>query len=181
MLTTLPISDRNLIITGYRGPNQPFVGRQIAERLRMPYVNTEQQFEERTGLSMEDFRARYGETRLKTIEVEIMEEAVLRRSTVMRISGRTLLHGSYLPRLLETSVVVCLVAQLDAVLQRLHLTLGARYHNPAERAQAIGLLRDEWAVRHLEGVHEIDTTALSEEQLVEQVIALWRQHAPVRG
>jgi hypothetical protein len=83
--------------------------------------------------------------------------------------------GDYGQRIQQTGPIICLVATLDAVLQRLHLTLGARYHNPGERALAVGQLKREWAVRKLDGIHELDTTVLSESQIIEAVIALWRQ------
>lgn len=181
MLTPLPFTERNLILTGYTGPNQPVIGRQLAERLHMPFVNIDMDIEERSHMSVDDLRARFGEARLKTIEAEIMQEAMLRRSALIRINGRTLQNGDYLTRLQETGLVICIVASLDAVLQRLHLSLGARYHSPHERAFALGHLRSEWAVRHLPGVHELDVTNLDEAQTVESIIALWHERAVQRG
>jgi shikimate kinase len=177
MTSFLPFSDRNLILTGYIGPDQPLLGRQIAERLRMPYVNIEAQIAERVGLSVDEIRSYYGETRLKAIEAELMQEAQLRRSTVIRVNGRTLLHGERLAALRETGVVVCMVVALDAVLHRLHISMGARYHDPNERALALGELKREWAIRGREGIHEIDTTYLSVEEIITTVIELWRELA----
>lgn len=177
----LPISDRNLILTGYTGPNQPFIGRQVAEKLRMRLVNLDARLVELTGLTVDEIRRQYGQARLKTLEAELVAEALLYRQSVIRINGHILLESDYLPRLQQTGSVICLVASLGAVLQRLHLSLGARYHNPNERAQAIGHLRREWAVRQMPGVYEIDTTYLNEAETVETVINLWQQVAIVRG
>ncbi len=177
----LPISDQNLILTGYIGPNQPLLGRQIADRLRLPFVNIENQIAERVGLPVEEIRIYYGETRLKSIEAEIIKEAMLRRSTVIRVSGRTLLHGDALAKLQQTGTVICLVIGLDAMLQRLHLHLGARYHNPEERALALGQLKREWAVRKMEGIHEINMTYMAEDEVIDTVISRWQELALVRG
>ena len=94
MANVLPLSERNMILTGYTGPNQPLIGIQIAERLRMPFVNIELQVEERSGFTVDELQTYYGETRLKTVETQILEETILRRNTVIRVSGRTLLSGS---------------------------------------------------------------------------------------
>jgi shikimate kinase len=171
----LPKPDRNLILTGYNGSNIPALGQRIAEQVRLPFVNVEGQVEVRTGMPTNDFRDRYGEARLKTLEAEVMQDTLLRRGSVVYVSGRTLMIGDYGQRIQQTGPIICLVATLDAVLQRLHLTLGARYHNPGERALAVGQLKREWAVRKLEGIHELDTTPLSESEIIEAVIALWRQ------
>jgi len=171
----LPFADRNLILTGYTGPNQPIIGQQAAERLKMRYVNVEMQIETREGLSPEALRVRYGEARLKTVESEVMQDVLLNRGVVIRVSGQTLLRLDYARRLSATGPIACLVVTLDAVLQRLHLSLGRNYHNPDERALAIGYLKREWAVRKLDSVRELDVTYLSESETVDALIALWQQ------
>jgi shikimate kinase len=177
----LPYSDRNLILTGYTGPNQPRIGMQVAERMKIRYVNVEMQIEARAEMPADVFRARYGEARLKTIEGEVMRDVLLHRGALIRIGGETLLRGDNAKRLQETGPIICLVVTLDAVLHRLHLTLGRSYHNPHERALAVGNLKREWAVRQLEGVHELDTTYLSEEETITSVIELWRKAVAVSG
>ncbi len=171
----LPPQDRNLILTGYTGPNQPAITGRVAERLKMRFVNVDAHIETRAGLPIDEIREVYGEQRLKMLEVEAIDEAVLRRSVVLQVNGRTLLNADHLPRLQETGPVICLVAALDAVLRRLHLAMGARYHNPQERAQALGYVKREWAIRKHEGVLELDTTYLSSDEIVEAVMALWRE------
>lgn len=171
----LPAQDRNLILTGYTGPNQPAIAGRVAERLKMPFVNVYAQIEQRTGYSISDLRAQFGDTRLKTLEADTVDELMLRRAAVLQINGRTLLNPETLERLQTTGPVICLVARLDAVLRRLHLAMGARYHNPLERAAAVGQVRAEWSVRGKPGVLEVDTTLLTPEETVEALIAVWRQ------
>lgn len=171
--------DQNLILTGYIGPGQLAVARRSAERLRMPFVDFELVLEDRAGLSGEDLRIRYGEARLKTLESELVTEVALYRGTVIHISGKTLQQSTHFARLRETGPVICIVATLDAVLRRLHLALGARYHNPAERDVAMGTLRREWAIRKQPGIVEVDTTYMSEDQMVEAIAATWREKSGV--
>ena len=173
----LPTPDRNLILTGYNGSNIPALGQRVAERLRLPFVNAEAQVEARTGMPSESFRNRYGEARLKTLQAEVMQYTLLQRSSVIYVTGHALMIGDYGQRMQQTGPIICLVATLDAVLQRLHLTLGARYHNPGERALVVGQLKRAWAVRKLDGIHELDTSALPEGEIVEAVITRWQQVA----
>lgn len=171
----LSYADRNLILTGYTGPNQPLIGQQIAERLKLRYVSVDRQIETREGMTPEDLRTRYGDARLKTVESEVMQDVLLYRSAVIRVSGQTLLRSDYAKRLGETGPIICMVVSLGAVLQRLHLSLGRSYHNPHERALAIGYLKREWAVRKLDSVHEIDMTYISDADAVNALIGLWQQ------
>jgi len=172
-----PSIDQNLILTGYLGPGQLAIARRVGERLRMPFVDFESVLEDRADLSGEELRIRFGEARLKTLESEVVTEVALYRGTVILISGKTLLV--HYARMSETGPVICIVATLDAVLRRLHLALGARYHNPQERELALGTLRREWAIRKHAGITEIDTSYLSEDQMVEAIAACWREKSGV--
>jgi shikimate kinase len=171
----IPVTDQNLILTGYTGPRQPAIGRRVATMLQRTFVNIDMQIEERQGMTIEEIRARFGESRLKTIESEVVQEALLYRSAVIRASGQTLLHSGHYERFQATGPVICLVASLDSVLQNLHLALGARYHDPNERALALGHLQREWAVRRCPGIYEVDTTYRTEAEIAEAVIEVWRQ------
>jgi shikimate kinase len=170
--------DKNLILTGYIGPEQMQVARHTAEYLRTPFVDFETRLEAHAEMPSEEVRALFGEARLKTLEGELLDEMVLYRGTVIHIGGQTLLRGGY-ERLRVTGPIICLVATIDAVLQRLHLALGARFHNPRERDLAIGSLRREWAIRQREGIVEFDTSYLSEQQIIEGIARLWREQAAV--
>lgn len=182
MVTTssLQLTDRNLILTGYIEPNKPRIGREIAERLRMPFVDIEERIQDRMGDSIEVLRDTFGERHLKTIEDELMEEMILHRRSVLRINGSILAHSDYLTRLQGTGPVICLVARLDAILQKIHLTLGARYHSPHERGVELGMLRREWAIRKHENIYELDATDLNEEAMITAIIDLWQTVAITR-
>ena len=173
----VPSIDQNLVLTGYLGPGQLAIARRVADRLRMPFVDFESVLEDRADLSGEELRIRFGEARLKTMESELVTEIALYRATVIHISGKSLLPNY--ARLAETGQVICLVATLDAVLHRLHLALGARYHDPNEREIVLGTLRREWAIRKQPGITEVDTSYMSEDQMIETVAAVWREKSGV--
>ena len=176
MVTTssLQLTDRNLILTGYIEPNKPRIGRRVAERLRMPFIDIEERIQDRMGDSIENLRETFGERHLKTVEDELMEEMILHRNSVLRINGSILAHTDYLERLQQTGTVICLVARLDAILKKIHLTLGARYHDPAERGFELGALRREWAIRKRENIYELNATDLDEPAMINEIIDLWQ-------
>ena len=81
----------------------------------------------------------------------------------------------------RNGIIICLVASLDSILHRMHLTLGGRYQDPAERSRAIGELQREWRIREIEGVVEFDATYVSEAVLIERIAQYWRDLAIRRG
>ena len=173
--------DLNLVVTGYIEPNRPRISRRLAQELVLDLIDVERRIEDFFGDKIENIRDVYGERRLKAIETQIMDDVVLHRRALIRVSGQTLINSGHLRELQRTGIVVCLVASLDAILSRIHLTLGARYHDPTERSVAIGELQSEWKIREFENVHEFDATYVSEAELVTRIAAFWRDRAIRRG
>ena len=173
--------DLNLIVTGYLEPNRPRVSQQLALRLGLEMIDVEREIEDRLGDTIENMRQIYGERRLRAIETQIMDEIVLHRRALIRVSGNTLLNSGHLAELQRNGVIVCLVASLDSILRRIHLTLGARYHDPVERSRAIGELQREWRIRDMENVVEFDATTITDAILIERIAVFWRDIALRRG
>lgn len=170
----LPFSERNVILTGAIGAEHTRIGRRLAESLSMPFVSVEQLIAERLEMTIDEIRAYYGETRLKAIEAEIVEETALRRSTVIRVSGRTLINGDNYAQLAATGMVFCLIVDLDAMLQRLHISMGARYHDPKDRALALGELERERMVHRLDDLYRINVTRMTADEIVDTLATTWR-------
>ncbi len=173
--------DLNLIVTGYLEPNRPRLSQQLALRLGLELIDVERAIEERLGATVDQMRQLYGERRLKAIETQIMDEIVLHRRALIRVSGNTLLNSGHLAELQRNGVIVCLVASLDSILRRIHLTLGARYHDPVERSRAIGELQREWRIREVGNIVEFDATTITEAILIERIVDFWRDLALRRG
>ena len=173
--------DLNLIVTGHVEPNRPRISRQLAERLGLRLIDVEREMEERLGDTIANLRATFGERHLKTVETEIMDEVVLHRRGLIRVAGSTLTGSMHLAELQRNGVIICLVASLDWILHRIHVTLGARYHDPVERSRAIGELQRDWRIRDVEGVVEFDATYVSEAVLIERIAEFWRDLAIRRG
>jgi len=173
--------DLNLIVTGYLEPNRPRVSQQLALRLGLEMIDVEREIENRLGNTVENMRQIFGERRLRAIETQIMDEIVLHRRALIRVSGNTLLNSGHLAELQRNGVIVCLVASLDSILRRIHLTLGSRYHDPVERSRAIGELQREWRIRDVENVVEFDATTITDAILIERIAAFWRDLALRRG
>jgi shikimate kinase len=169
----LPYVDRNLTLTGYAGADRARISQRVAEQLRLRYVNVDLQLETRLEMPVDRFRTRFGEARLKTLETELMSEVLLNRGALLQINGETLLRGDYIKQLGATGPVLCLTVTLGAALRRLHTAMGARYHDPGERALAIGQLRRDRAAQGKPGIEQLNITNLSQDEIVQAIITQW--------
>ncbi|MDX2076953.1 MAG: shikimate kinase [bacterium] len=178
MSMLLPFSERNLILTGYIGIDISRIGRELATQLKMSYFGIDSAIADRAGMFINEIRANFGENRLKSLEADMVSEALLRRQAVIYVTGRTLRQQDYLTRFLETGEVFCLTVNLDAMLHRLHVNMGAQYHTPHDRAVALAELSSEWAIRKKAGIREVHIRSdMPREDILAHIVRLWREFA----
>ena len=60
-MSEFTFTERNLILTGYIGPEQMTLGRRIARKLNMPYANVEMTIADRLDLPVDEIRTYFGD------------------------------------------------------------------------------------------------------------------------
>lgn len=170
---------RNLIITGTVGVGKTGVGRRLVAQMDgANFLDLEIELSSRQNMTPEKIRETFGLARLRSLENTLVEEITLRRSTIVSVSGLTLLDPLNLDRLRETGPVICLTAALGEILRRTHSTEGGRFHQRDFRAVLLGRLKREREITHL-GLSSLDTTRLSLEEVTQYVKTFWLQEADV--
>ena len=111
------MSDRNVVLTGFMGTGKTTVGRALADRLEREFVDTDRLVEERYGPIPTIF-AEHGEDAFRRYEREVASELADRRRLVIATGGRMMIDAVNARRLGATGDVVCLVASLDTILDR---------------------------------------------------------------
>jgi shikimate kinase len=171
--STGSIPYHNLILAGYMGVGKVTVGRSIADRLGVPFIDLDTELQLREGMPSSEIRQLFGESRLRTLEDGLCGELSLRRSTVLSVSGPTLLDADNRERLVNSGPILVLTCALNEILRRLHASQGARFHDPKVRSAAIHQVRRERQIHQVVGLATLDTTHLTIEQIVEQATAFW--------
>jgi shikimate kinase len=167
----------NLILTGYMGVGKIAVGRGIAARMGVVFVDLDSELEVRQGMPADEIRQLFGESRLRILEDDLCREMSLRRSAVISVSGSTLLDTASRERLLSSGPALVLTCALDEILRRLHASQGARFHDPRARLRAVNQVRRERQIHQIPGLETLDTTRLAHEQVIERAIAFWHERA----
>jgi shikimate kinase len=111
------MSDRNVVLTGFMGTGKTTVGRALADRLEREFVDTDRLIEERYGPIPTIF-AEHGEDAFRRYERDVASELADRRRLVIATGGRMMIDAANAQRLGATGDVVCLVASLDTILDR---------------------------------------------------------------
>lgn len=108
----------NIALIGFMGSGKSTVGPILAADLGWSFVDTDNLIEKKTGLSIKEIFACYGETHFRELERKAVAEAVSGKRAVIATGGGAVLSLENMQRLKEGNKVVWLQVQPDTVLQR---------------------------------------------------------------
>lgn len=171
---------RIVVLVGMMGAGKTTVGRSVASRLGVDFVDTDDLVEARAGKSVRDIFATDGEAAFRTLESQVLAESLKSPvDVVVAAAGGTVLSESNRAALREhADVVVWLDADVSA--------LGERASRGAHRPLLDGDVEDR--LMALDGERRVlyqsvadvrlDTTGKGIDEVVQEVVAaLAKEHA----
>ena len=160
-----------LVLVGLPGSGKTTVGRQLARRLAIPFVDSDHAIENRLGCSVREYFEREGEARFRDIESAVLNDLSQTHTGVLSTGGGSVLRPENRQRLRERGHVFYLRSTPEEVFRRL------RYDQNRPLLQVsdpMARLRDLFEARDLiykEAAHDvIETNRPSVSTLVNMII-----------
>jgi len=165
----------NIIVTGFMGTGKSVVAKELARKLKMEYIDTDQVIEGRQGLTIADIFAGHGENIFREQENKLVKELSQKENTVVATGGGTLL-SSYNARILgQTGEIVCLYADS----QTIHNRVKRKNNRPLLKGKnvlsEINRLLEERKKAYNNFTIKIDTTNLSVQEVADKIITLLKR------
>jgi shikimate kinase len=108
-----------LVLVGLPGSGKTTVGRQLARRLHLPFVDSDHAIESRLGCSIREYFEREGEDRFRDLESEVLADLCQHHQGVLSSGGGSVLRPINRERLREHGQVVYLRSSPEEVFRRL--------------------------------------------------------------
>jgi shikimate kinase len=134
----------NISLVGLPGSGKTTVGRQLARRLQLPFVDSDHAIEARIGCAIREFFEREGEAPFRDIEQDVIDELSAGGPCVISTGGGAVLRSANRQHLRERSQVVYLKSTPEELFRRLRHDLNRPL---LQVADPLTRMRDLFAVR----------------------------------
>ncbi len=131
-------------IVGLPGSGKSTVGRQLARRLQLPFLDSDHVIEERLGCSIRDYFEREGEASFREVEESVIDELTLQASGVLSTGGGAVLRPANRLHLHDRGHVIYLRSSPEELFRRLRHDVSRPL---LQVADPLGRLRDLFAQR----------------------------------
>lgn len=157
-----------MVITGFMGTGKSTVGRRVAERLGVPFVDTDAMVESWEGRTIAEIFAREGELYFREVERRALAAALEIPRAVVACGGGAVVDPDNRARLRAAGPVVCLQARPDVIARRTARMPGAR--PLLTRPGAIEELLQSRQAAYADADVQIDTSDLGVEEVAECIL-----------
>jgi len=106
-------------LVGLPGSGKSTVGRQLARRLNLPFLDSDHAIEVRLGCSIREFFEREGEDRFRDLESEVLDNMTQQGPAVVSTGGGAVLRPINRERLHQRTQVIYLRSNPDELFRRL--------------------------------------------------------------
>jgi len=170
----------NLVLIGYRGTGKTTVGRLLAAELGMPYVSIDEEIVKRVALGIPEMVGRYSWEYFRDREEEAVATLAGRDGQVLDTGGGVVTRPVNIERLKKNGLVFLLEAELSDIVAR----IGSDTQRPSLTGtksfteEAAEVLAHRTPLYRAAADHAVNTSALSPEEAVRQIAAIYRQANP---
>lgn len=167
----------NVFLVGMMGSGKTTLGRSLAQRLELPFVDTDRVLVERTGVPVATIFEIEGEEGFRRRESTVLAELAEGEDRVVATGGGAVLSAENRALMRSRGTVVYLRARLEHLWERTrHDSSRPLLATPDPRATLAALLEARDPLYHESAHLVVDTGSQSANTLVGRVVAALRSH-----
>jgi shikimate kinase len=112
------LGPRSIVLVGMMGAGKSSIGRRLAARLAIPFVDADSEIEAAAGMTIAEIFARHGEPYFRAGEARVIARLLEQGPQVLATGGGAVMDAQTRALIREKSLSVWLKADLDVLLKR---------------------------------------------------------------
>jgi shikimate kinase len=169
--------DRIVVLVGLMGAGKTSIGRRLADRLGVPFVDADEEIEKAAGSSIEDIFAEHGEEAFRDGERKVIARLLEEQSGVLATGGGAFMDESTRSRIRDRGVSVWLRAELDVLVRRCRKRGGRPLLKGVDMRETLQKLIDRRYPVYAEADIVVDTGDAPHRVVIDQIVDALRDRA----
>ena len=137
------LGQRSLVLVGMMGAGKTSIGRRLAARLSLNFVDADAEIEAAAGLTVPEIFARHGETHFRDGERRVIARLLSERQLVLATGGGAYMQKATRDKVAQTGIAIWLKADADVLLRRVRKRSNRPLLETADPEQTLKRLIDE--------------------------------------
>lgn len=167
---------RTVALVGLMGAGKSAIGKRLAMRLALPFVDADEEIENAAGCTISEFFERYGEVEFRAGERRVISRLLEGPPHVLSTGGGAYIDEETRALMRRKAITVWLRADLDVLYERVR----RRGHRPllrqGEPREVLERLMQQRYPIYAEADIVVESTAQPAERTTEQVVEALRRH-----
>jgi len=113
------LGPRSLVLVGMMGAGKSSIGRKLAQRLNLSFVDADTEIEQAAGMSISEIFAKHGESYFRAGEARVIARLLDGGPQVMATGGGAFMHQQSREAIREKGISIWLKAEYDVLLKRI--------------------------------------------------------------
>ena len=118
MSSASPKVEKTIVLIGMMGAGKTCIGRKLAERLGLPFVDADQEIAEAAGCSIPDIFALHGEAAFRDGEARVISRLLDDPVHVLATGGGAFMNEKTRAKIRERAISIWLRADIDLLMRR---------------------------------------------------------------
>jgi shikimate kinase len=114
------LGSRSIVLVGMMGVGKSSIGRRLAARLSVPFVDADSEIEKAAGMSIADIFGRHGEADFRSGEARVIARLLDGGPQVLATGGGAVMNADTRAAIKAKGVSIWLSAELDVLLRRIN-------------------------------------------------------------
>jgi shikimate kinase len=161
---------RTVVLVGLMGAGKSSIGRRLAQRLGLPFVDADKEIETAAGCSIEEIFDRLGEAAFRDGERRVILRLLDEPVHILSTGGGAFMDAAIRARVKETAISIWLRADIDLLLRRVSRRSNRPLLKQGEPREVLARLIDQRHPMYAQADICVDSADGPPEQMVQKVI-----------